>query len=873
MIKVFFKSFIISCIIGIVSVSVGYADNVTDIYKNDGIYLSSSDGSLTATAIRNGKGNEKLFAACFRDGILDTVNTVGLSDSGGVSTAQCVLPITKGCIYKFFLIDVNNLKPICPKKQFYSYTDEDYELLKDKWVEFLVGNDSDIESDIVRNRINSIYEKALTLENSLNKTDNATSLWGASYGATSDMSSEYYKIYEMALAYGTKGQALYHNTKLKDDIIYALDWMYENRYGQDEIDGTGWRNVNDYNWWDWFVASPEYMLDTMMILHEELTQKQIDEYLSLYTYLKTFMRTDLTSESEVNGRAYNAFAAAILQKDEATIKTMTQAYKVIFETVESGTGMYEDYSYVKHNMIPYNGNYGTDALLDRIVRIMSVTCDTPFELEEAKSHIYENWIYNAFEPLMANAGIMSMVRGRSVDANSEYEDGLIVFESILNMIDNVSQEDALNFKLFIKRHLKDDKLAYAYERLSLPQLIKLESILNDSSIPEAAAYENTRVYYNMDRVVHHKDGWTAGIAMSSERIANYESIGGNNKKGWYTGDGMLYLYTNMKQYEDIVYFKYADPYKRPGTTVDSQEREAVNIKYGKEYFSRKDFVGGVTMDDSYAVAAMELESFHNDTQPGEAAKDGSVDPPLHDCDLTAKKAWFLFDDEIVCLGADIYATADYEVFTTVENRRIPSASKLTVNDLDIAFGSSGNTPNPVWAHIEGTGGYYYPDGGNLYYRQITNNYNFFEMWLSHGNAPDNKTYAYVMLPMKTKEETEAYSKNPKIDILCNRNDVQAVYQKELGITGYVFWKAAEFDGIELSAPAALMKKQDENGINISFSDPTHKLSNITITIDGEYTAASCDKEITVCTTGGKTIIQGDLSGISGKTLGLTLNQK
>ena len=42
--------------------------------------------------------------------------------------------------------------------------------------------------------------------------------------------------------------------------------------------------------------------------------------------------------------------------------------------------------------------------------------------------------------------------------------------------------------------------------------------------------------------------------------------------------------------------------------------------------------------------------------------------------LTGKKSWFMFDDEIVCLGAGITSTDSRAIETTVENRKINSAA-------------------------------------------------------------------------------------------------------------------------------------------------------------------------------------------------------
>lgn len=853
-----------------------YLDNFTyhiPLYyaqSETGISLVKDSNKLKVLAASNDSESAVFVAAQYEDGEMLSVDIVDTENINGSWYSEYITDIISGIRYEFFLIENwTNIKPLTASREYYSYDDEDYEFIKDKWQEFLVGRQPDMTSEPIQERVNSIYNTANNLLSTMRRSATQTSLWGASYTSSAHLGTEYGKIYKMALAYGTQGQPLYQSEELYEAIIYALDWMYENRYGQAEIDGTGWRDVREHNWWDWFVSAPGYLVDTMMIIHEDIEDEDIDRYLSLYTYLKTIMRTDLTLDSNVNSWAYNAYAAAVLQRDEDTISMLTQAYNVLFEITKSGTGMYEDYSYVKHNMMAYTGQYGTEALLGRVVKVMSITGDTLFELPQVDTHMYENWIFNAFEPLMYNAGIMTMVRGRAADGGNEYDDGVIVLESILNMIDVVSDEDAYKLKMLIKRHFKGDRLSYAYTKLTLPHIIKLDSIVNDETLPEPEPYELTKVYYHMDRAVHHKDDWSFGLSMSSSRIANYESINGNNEKGWYTGDGMTYLYTEPDQY-NADYFEFADPYKRPGTTVDSQTRQAVSVAYGQEYFSSKDFVGGVSMDDSYAVVAMDLESFHNDTQKGIVDTGGGGDQPLHDCDLTADKSWYLFENEIVCLGAGINATANYEVSTIVENRMINSQD-LVVNGANVAYGTNGSTTAPSWAHIENTAGYYFPSGGVLNYKQVRNTRNFFEMWFSHGNAPTDGTYAYAILPKMTANETQAYANNPKFEILSNTSSIQAVKQIELGITGYTFRTASAIDGISVSAPCTLMKKQTNSGLELCMSDPTHKLSTLTITLNGEYSPYEYDSNLSVSSGNGKTIITANLSGETGKTFKVKLN--
>ena len=57
------------------------------------------------------------------------------------------------------------------------------------------------------------------------------------------------RIYQMAAGYGTYGATLYKNAELKSDILYALEWFYQNRYGDDEAanNKNAWRNRSLFN--------------------------------------------------------------------------------------------------------------------------------------------------------------------------------------------------------------------------------------------------------------------------------------------------------------------------------------------------------------------------------------------------------------------------------------------------------------------------------------------------------------------------------------------------------------------------------------------------------------------------------------------------
>ncbi|NRE38244.1 hypothetical protein DBN75_11770, partial [Enterococcus faecalis] len=70
----------------------------------------------------------------------------------------------------------------------------------------------------------------------------------------------------------------------------------------------------------------------------------------------------------------------------------------------------------------------------------------------------------------------------------------------------------------------------------------------------------------MDRVLQKNNEYAVGISMYSQRVGNYEFGNTENKKGWHTADGMLYLYNQDFAQFDEGYWATIDPYRLPGTT-------------------------------------------------------------------------------------------------------------------------------------------------------------------------------------------------------------------------------------------------------------------------------------------------------------------
>lgn len=285
-------------------------------------------------------------------------------------------------------------------------------------------------------------------------------------------------------------------------------------------------------------------------------------------------------------------------------------------------------------------------------------------------------------------------------------------KGMLDLLDFADEETAARMKSIIKYYVQTETvLTYVgNSNFSVPQMQTLMDIINDDSVQPRGDYYISRVYGNMDKTVHQRKTWAFAVSMSSTRTYDYECINGENLTGWYTGDGMtqLMVENDQAQFHNGNWWKQVDPYKYPGTTVDTQERDAQVINTGYAFKKEFDFVGGATIDDEYSVAAQKLNAWNLDS---DMAQTGNYTTPIkaHHSTLVAQKSWFMFDDEVVCLGGGINANDGFDVRTIVENRRSNAVESLIPEEevtkqlavVGVSASAEPQPENPASAAIDG----------------------------------------------------------------------------------------------------------------------------------------------------------------------------
>jgi hyaluronate lyase len=718
-----------------------------------------------------------------------------------------------------------------------------YDELRLSWFHKLTGNELYNPADQDAAAYTSGLEKKVTNEDGtgiwdmMNKMENRKSLWADNESTTNSaqITTSYQRLKDMALAYSSKGSALFRNQALKTDIIIGLDWLHNNRYNADK---------EEYgNWWDWEIGIPQTLNDIMVLMYNDLSSLQINNYIKAIDRFvpdpakRVSLGDPNFRETGANllDKALVVSLRGIIEKNSGKVLQGRDSISKEYIYVNSGDGVYRDGSLVQHFNVAYTGGYGA-TWVGRTADMLYLLKDSPWEVKDSNVDNVFNWVSDSFEPLIYKGAMMDMVSGRGVSRQStnDHATGRSTILSLLRLADAAPQEHALSIKQMVKEWIQTDTTFSNYVNgLSIYQIHLVHTLVNDTTIEPRGELIKNQVFAGMDRVVHLRPGFGFGISMFSDRISGFEYGNGENKKGWYTGAGATYLYNNdLKQFSND-YWPTVDSYRLPGTTTDQSKG---TLKDWESYYNPRSWVGGSNLDDLYGAAGMDFSL-----------------EKLTGSSLKGKKSWFMFDDEIVALGAAINSTGESEVETIVENRQLNANgnNKLLINGEEKIkeLGDSEVLNDVQWAHLEknvqGSDiGYYFPNspslrglresrtgswneinsGGST--ESITRNY--LSLAFDHGKQPVDETYSYVLLPNKDVEQTKNYSEKPDVTILANTASVQAVREETLKLTAANFYQKDTVGFIKAGSAASVMVKEEKNGLTLSVSDPTQKQDKIMI---------------------------------------------
>ena len=691
-------------------------------------------------------------------------------------------------------------------------------------------------------------EESEDLRRRMNRTPDAPALFGTKPPSeSSDLTQLYACILRMARPYGTFGCRGCRSRELLDDVVFALDWMYDHMYGAAVLSDESYRSYKTYNWWDWFYGGPGFLLDTLMIIERDIPGALVRKYILPIQFIRTRMRVGL-DEAMYMSQVLPGIALALLTEDRALMQSMYLAMDALLQKHETGNCMRSDWCCMTH-WLPYNICYGL-CNLDRLARLLRILSGTPLAFPCLGTYNLMHMVRFTFAPVLFDGQGINMMNGRAMQGGAAP-----MAAQVINGLRRV-------FGLFGEE--EDREIRGILARNATPEVRELligQGMSAGSPIASHAAVaaslndgEAGKIPYHLgymwasgDCAIQHRDSYCFALRMSSERVGGYECINGVNGDAWYTGDGMLYLYTRGRAQYDSPWWQGTDKYHMPGVTADTQERLNCSINYGMEYKNERDFVGGVALDRMYLTAAMDFRSFHCEEDLHVPDEGYGRSLPLHHCTLEGKKAWFFLDRGVLALGCDIRASDGFEVHTTVENRLLPEDGRpvtvdgralLPTEDLQVFPGAKA-------LHIPGVGGCVLLEPGDLTVRLTRKPQGLFvTCWIDHGADPRGASYAYALYPLADEAETLALAGDPGIEVLSNTPALQAAREEKTGLCGRVFREGGSCLGVSAADPMIVMTRSAADGsLSLAVSEPTQKRGTLELCVEGFRAPGSADPGI------------------------------
>ena len=612
------------------------------------------------------------------------------------------------------------------------------------------------------------------------------------------------RVSDFVFAYTHPDHPDYQSESLYNKIKDGLNYWYN-------------RNPDCDNWWYNQIDEPQKI--GVLLIQMRIGKKLLPEELETKTLRR--MREDggdprQTTGANMTDIALHWIYRACLEEDK---KSLDIALDCVNEPVQYtvGEGFQYDNCYLLHGPQLYIGGYG-DEILKGVTQVAMYTQGTKYELDAGKIELLSKFMRETYYQTIRGKYMLFDVLGRSVSRpGTTNKSGTVLFAKRMLVLDPAHTDE---YNTIIERLEGKKTASYGLTPLHTH-------------------------YFNGDYTLHVRPKYTFDVRLVSDRTSRCEHGNGENLKTYFLSDGCTNIVMNGDEYYDI--YPVWNWMRIPGTTAPQMSQ----IPKAKEWqvLGTSEFAGGVS-DSIYGVTAYAYEDNYSGVNTG------------------AKKAWFFFDDEIVCLGADITSKGSFPVNTTI--------NQCLLGNLKVSL--KGEVQNVEenkevfykdeldWV-LHNRIGYVFPKGGNIFLSNksqegswydinttATNaqiNKKVFTLGFNHDYFPQKQKYAYVIVPsVANGTKMKEYLEKNSIEILANSDSMQVVRHKGEDVWEMVFYRGATFvhDNIRVKVDRGctlLFKDIANTSVKFHIADPAQSQSIIKLgiqipTVSSKMKEVHCD---------------------------------
>lgn len=561
-----------------------------------------------------------------------------------------------------------------------------------------------------------------------------------------------------------------------------------------------WYNLDpkSANWWFNEIETPQNLGELLIMMR--YGAKKLDKELQ-QNLIERMKRGIVEKQAGANKTdiALHYFYRALLTEDDALLTLSVKELFSPVRLVHNEEGLHYDNSYMQHGPQLYIAGYGTE-FIKGVFKLASYVRDTPYALSDEKLALLSKYYKDTY---------LKALRGKYSDFNIQGR--------------RISRPDLLNMKK--QGEIVQLLLAKVVDPKNIADWDAAIARIDSTVTPSYKIIPLHTQYFKADYTLHIRPAYSFNVRMVSNRTKRCEMGNNENMFGRYLSDGATNIQVNGPEYYNISPIWEWD--KIPGVTSRDYPTDRPMEKTWGE-LGNNSFAGGVS-DGVYGASAYDLD-YDN---------------------LQAKKAWFFFDNEIVCLGAGIKSNESENITTTINQSWLKGnvLSSLKTNRIAKDKTITAKEKSNTW-FLHDNVGYYFPQGGNITlstnlqkgnWYHINDSYskeelagNVFKFWLDHGAKPENADYAYIVLPEVKKKADIKKFKVKDLNIVANNSGIQAVYHKPLAMLQAVFYQPGFVTvsslEIKVDKPCVLMIKNLNGKRIISIADPLYKEKTATVTL-------------------------------------------
>ncbi|MGB2127886.1 MAG: chondroitinase family polysaccharide lyase [Flavicella sp.] len=403
--------------------------------------------------------------------------------------------------------------------------------------------------------------------------------------------------------------------------------------------------------------------------------------------------------------------------------------------------------------------------------------------------------------------------------------------------------------------------------------------------------------------VHRSNDWAAIIKGYSKYVWASEIYVNENRYGRYPANGTVQLLNSKGEKASGFRQEGWDWNRYPGGTIIHLPLKTLETKMPLLMFRSNETFAGSTKLGSNGVFGMVL----NESKGGNA--DGAEVNIGFPGKLKAKKSVFSFGAKLICIGTGISSvdtehTTETTLFQTfLKKPKLPVVVKgKDIKKFPYDKKLSSNSKSKNWLIDPQGNGYHILSDSEIHFKKSLqhsyhNKYsvntgsmnskgkgvketqaNYATSWISHGKAPNNASYQYVIYPFMDSDAQDNFGKQLKKEksytIIQADNNAHIVLDKESKTKGFVIFDADKPLSTKIlnrvSEPSILMVQENDGSGSITISAvqpdlnfPEYKKGKfknysqevrLEITLNGTWVAESKDFIKNVSSNNGKTIV-------------------